>query len=92
MEVRNGIKSHTNRSLGRPRSHLLRCCEVLFNVFVYEFVGRQKGGEKTQRSATLADKVKTHSIFGRGRRERWGAGEEKEEGLLRTVDCVFKSR
>ena len=26
------------------------------------------------------------AIFGRGRRERRGAGEEKEEGLLRTVD------
>ena len=28
--------------------------------------------------------------FWRGRREGWGAREEKEEGLFIYVDCVFK--
>ena len=55
------------------------------------FLGRQKAGNKEQRSATLAYKVKQIISLGRGRRKRRCAREEKEEGLLRTVDCVFKS-
>ena len=56
-----------------------------------EFYARQKVAPESQMSKTLADKVKIVAIFHWGRRERWCAGEEKKEGLLRTVDCVFKS-
>ena len=60
-------------------------------VFFDEPLGRQKIVHKLQASATLADKVKEMTLFGRGRRERRCAREEKEEELLRTVDRVFKS-
>ena len=42
-------------------------------------------------SATLAGNWVSSGSFGRGRRERRCVGEEKDEGLLRTVDCVFQS-
>ena len=42
-------------------------------------------------STALADNLIPAAIFGRERRERRGSGEEKEEGLLGTVDCVLKS-
>ena len=41
--------------------------------------------------ANVSDNSIPGAIFGWGRREERGAREEKEEGLLRTVDCVFKS-
>ena len=43
------------------------------------------------KSAMVADKVNKRTSYRRGRRERRGAGEEKEKGLLRAFDCVFKS-
>ena len=42
-------------------------------------------------SETLAANWILGAIFGRGRQERYGAREENEEGLLRTVDYVSKS-
>ena len=42
-------------------------------------------------SGTFADNVVPRDSFARDRRERRCAEEEKEEGLLRIVDCVFKS-
>ena len=60
-------------------------------MFFDGFWGWRKVGPKSQRSATLADNWIPMGSFCAGRRERRGAGEEKEEGLLRTVDCVFKS-
>ena len=50
----------------------------------------QKVDPKTQRSATMADNVETWAIFCLGRRKMQFAGDEEEEGLLRTVECVFK--
>ena len=49
-------------------------------MFCYQFGFGQQVGNESQGSATLADKVKTRTSFGRGRRERRCAGEEKEEG------------
>ena len=60
-------------------------------MFIYEFSCRRKIGQTSQTSATLADNLIRMGSFGAGRRERRGAGEEKEEGLLRTVDWVFKT-
>ena len=53
--------------------------------------GRRKVGNKSQLSAILANNLIPYGLSGRGRRERRSAGEEEEEGLLRTVVCVFKS-
>ena len=50
-----------------------------------------KVGNKSQMSPALAANLIPGAIFRRGRRERRGAGEENEEGVLRTDDCVFKS-
>ena len=44
-------------------------------MFFYEFSDRRKVVPKTQRSITLADKVKRCTSFGRGRKERRGARE-----------------
>ena len=60
-------------------------------MFFDEFLGRQKVGNESQMLATLAANWIPRAIFGRGRWERRCAGKEKEEGLLRPVDCVFKS-
>ena len=51
-------------------------------------LGKQINDPKSQISASLTDKINKWAIFGR---ERQGAGEEKEERLLRNVDCIFKS-
>jgi hypothetical protein len=50
-------------------------------VFFDEFLARHKVGQKHKISAALADELKKRGWFGRGRRERRCAGEEKEEGL-----------
>ena len=60
-------------------------------MFFDDFLGRRKVGQQPPISVILADKVKIMTSFGRGLRERRGAREEKEEGLLGTVDCVNKS-
>ena len=73
--------NHQNRAIGRPRLCFLRLCAVWKDVFFDEFLVRQKVGQKLQSSLTLADKLKKGSSFGRGRRERRCAREEKEEGL-----------
>ena len=52
-------------------------------MFFDEFFDLQKVCPKSQISEMLPARDGT---FGRGRRERRGAGEEKEEGSLRTVD------
>ena len=62
------------------------CCFLGFarfwkDVFFDEFLVRQKVTYKSKISATLADKVKNTTSFGRGRRERRRAGEEKELGF-----------
>ena len=57
-------------------------------MFAYVCV-RLCGRVFSQMSATLSDHRILRAIFGRGRRERRGLGEENEEGLLRTVDSVF---
>ena len=44
-----------------------------------------------KKSATLAANSVPDGWFGRGRRERRGAGEDKEEGLLGIANCDFKS-
>ena len=59
--------------------------------FFDNFLVRQKIYNKSPMSAALAANWILRAIFGRGRRERWGAREEKEEGLLRSVDCAFKN-
>ena len=53
------------------------CMGVIFD----EFLDRQKVGPESQKTETWAAKKRTRAVFGRGRRERRGAGEEKEEGL-----------
>ena len=60
------------------------------DMFSDGFRGRYKVENKSQMSATLAANRIPRAIVRRGRRERQGAGEEKEEGLLGTVDCVFE--
>ena len=63
------------------------------DVLLYAFCAQQKASPKGQRPTTLADKAKKTTLFGRRWLERRGAGEEKEDGLLRTrfreliVDC-----
>ena len=70
------------------------CLDVLKfpHVCFYEFLGRLKVDLNSQSSTTLADEIKTHTLFGRGWRKGRCAREETEEGLLRYFDCVFKSR
>ena len=63
----------------------------LRDVFFDEFGGRRKVDQQSKISATLAENLVPSSSSGRGRWERRCAGEMKEEGLLSTVDCVFKS-
>ena len=63
----------------------------MFFFLLDEFWARQKVGKQSQMSATLAANLIPSGWFWRGRRDRRGAREEKEEGLLRTVDEVFKS-
>ena len=53
--------------------------------FLFCFQGRQTVFQKSEISVTLAEKVKQITLFGRIRRERRCAREEKEEGLLRTL-------
>ena len=48
-------------------------------------VAWQKAGQQSNMSATLTNNLILRAIFGRG-----GAGEEKEEGLWRTVDCLSR--
>ena len=54
------------------------------------FLARQQVCKKSKMSVWQII-VWFRGSFGRCRRERRCAGEDKEEGLLRTVDCVFKS-
>ena len=61
------------------------------NVCFYILLARQEVSHKLKMSVALEDNLVLGGSFGRGGRERRCAGEEKEEGLLRTVDCVFKS-
>ena len=60
-------------------------------MFCDELLDRQKIGQRSQRSATMAANLILRAIFGRCRRERRGVGEEEEEGLLRTVDRALES-
>ena len=92
MEVKLASKNHQHRGLGRSRFvFFLRCCRVL-KRYVFEWIfGSAKVSNKSQMAAVLADDLILAAIFARGRRERRCAGEEKEEGLLRTADCVFKN-
>ena len=46
---------------------------------------------KSKMAFTLADHLVPRDSFGRGRQKRRRVGEEKEEGLLKTVDCFFKN-
>ena len=61
------------------------------DVIFDDFGSRLTASQKSQMSATLADNLIPMNSFGRGQRERRCAREEKEEGLLRTVDCILKS-
>ena len=62
--------------------------------FFYEFWGRRQVGQKSQRSATLADHLVPRGSFWRGRRVRRGARGERG-GLIENCwlifQCVFKS-
>ena len=64
---------------------------VKCHEFGYVFWGRQEVCQKSQRSAALVDQAQTNTFLGRGRRERRYAEGEKEEGLLRTIECGFKN-
>ena len=57
----------------------------------FEFLVSAEIGYKSKMSATLVDNLTLAAIFRRGRREWRGAGEEKEEGVLRAVDRGLKS-
>ena len=54
-------------------------------------MGRHKVGHTSQMSSILADSLIPMGWLGRGSQERRCAREEKEQGLLRTADRVFKS-
>ena len=72
-----------------PKSHKCRAHGFVFiivlmfwqDVFFYEFVAPLKVCQESQLSATLAANGCRDGTLGRGRRERWCAGEEKEEEL-----------
>ena len=62
-------------------------CEVSNKcVFLIRFLGHRTVGNESQISLTFAANLIPMGSFGRGRRERRGAQEEKDEVLLRTVD------
>ena len=65
--------------------------EVLKKMYFCVLLGRRTVSQQSQKSKMLADSLIPMGSFGAGRRERRGAGEEKEEGLLRTVDCTSNS-
>ena len=84
--------NYPNRGLGRLRLHFFRFYEVLKRYTFFDiFFGHKKVGNKSQISVTWITNSILAAIFGRGRRKRRGAREEKQEGSLRTVDCAFKS-
>ena len=58
-------------------------------VFFDEFFDWQEVDPKSQFSSMLAANVKKCGSFGRGRRERRYAGEEKEEGLCCRSSKIF---
>ena len=72
--------SYQNRSLGRHRSHFFSFREDSKGCFFYElWVGENFASNRKCQRLWPTKKI-------------WRcAGEEKEEGLSRTVDCVFKT-
>ena len=86
----NGI---TKKSKSEPWVCEVACFEILKgfeNTYFSMIFWVSKKFAKNLKCRTLWQ-TKLWAIFGRGRRERRGAGKEKEEGLLITIDCVFKS-
>ena len=74
-------KSHQHRGLKRPRLQFFRFSKVLKRLLFFlvdEVRGQRTAGNKLKMSATLADHLVPRGSFGRGRRERRCAREEKE--------------
>ena len=63
---------------------LERCVFLLFFV-------PANANPKCKKMPKRASHKRKRGTLGRGRRERRGVGGEKEEGVCRTVDCVFKN-
>ena len=93
--IENGGLSGINKSYKlMPLASKVAFFFIFYDVSIFslvEFLDRRSVSPKSQRSATLADNLIPVGSFGARRRERQCVGEEKEEGLLRTVVCVFKS-
>ena len=74
----NWMRNSCDRSLGRPRLHLVILCEVLKTCLFGDCLGRQEVDQKSEMSATLADNLIPMGSFGwvdgrgevPGRRER----------------------